>query len=429
MGRIKIINNARWLNPDGSFGEGHIIIRGDKISKLNEGAYAAGSDGEVIDAGGLLVLPGAIDPHVHFREPGQLYKEGILNGSRAALRGGVTTVIDMPNNKPPLSTRKRVEKKLQLFRKKSLVNWGVMYHTSGHNQDDVGGLIRSAKIYMAKSSALPAVTSPELLQRLFARFPVVSIHAEDETAFDTSPQRSPLHHENRPRRAITLALEKIGQALKSLKKSRRPRVIICHMNTADEVVWLKRMKAEGLDVWGETCPHYLYFTQDDYIRHGTAFQVNPPIRSQADQQALRQGLADGIIDFIGTDHAPHARAEKSSDRPPSGIAAIEWLMPQMLHLLDQQVIAWPQFTAIMCASAAQAYSINGRGGIREGNFADLVLVEQGGEGHNAAPTQTRAGVNLYADFDFRWRVRKTFVNGVLKYEDGRFYETIKGKEV
>lgn len=421
-----LIKNARWLNCDGEFVKSSILINNDKITSFPDTIPI--SEKKIFDAKEYLIVPGAIDPHVHFREPGQLYKEGILSGSKAALRGGVTTIIDMPNNKPPCSTSKRINQKKELFRKKSLVNWGVMLHTTPHNKEDLNDLINSAKIYMAKSSALPAINSLEVMKRLFKKYPMISIHAEDDSDFDTSPNRSPLHHVNRPRKAIIGALKKIELALKETPVEKHPRVVICHMNTADEVEWLTRMKKEGYDVWGETCPHYLYFTQDDYIEKGTAFQVNPPIRTKDDQEKLKNGIANGIIDFIGTDHAPHSKIEKESNNSPSGIAAIEWLLPQLLHFVDQGLLSWKQFHKLICNGASKCYSINGRNGIKKGNFADLVFIKKSNDRKNGT-VLTKAGLNLYKNFNFNWQVTATMVNGLIKYDGKNFSTKIKGMEI
>ncbi|MBN1408387.1 MAG: dihydroorotase family protein [Calditrichaceae bacterium] len=421
-----LIKNAKWLNSDGEFVQSEILIRNGKIAELSPSISSINE--EIFDAADYLIVPGAIDPHVHFREPGQLYKEGIVSGSKAALRGGVTTIIDMPNNKPPCSTGKRVQQKKKLFRKKSLINWGVMLHTTPHNNEELNDQIKSAKIYMAKSSALPSINSPEILKKLFIKYPIVSIHAEDDSEFDMSPERSPLHHENRPRKAITGALQKIESILKDIPENKRPRVVICHMNTADEVEWITRMKKVGFDVWGETCPHYLYFTQDDYIKKGTAFQVNPPIRTKDDQNRLREAVASGIIDFIGSDHAPHSKSEKESANPPSGIAAIEWLMPQLLHFIDEGLLSWKQFHKLICTRASECYSIKSRDGITPGNFADLVFIKNT-DGTQNEQMQTKAGRNLYKNFNFKWQAAVTMVNGVIKYDNKKFFTQIKGMEI
>ncbi len=423
-----IIKNARWLTPEGYFEEGHMEIEQGRIGKLGAGS-APGTDVGGIDARGYVILPGIIDPHVHFREPGQMYKEGIVNASRAALKGGVTTVIDMPNNRPPITTRKRALEKRQRFARKALVNWGIMLHATDRRFEDPGDLVKSVKIYMAKSSALPAITSESALTQVFKQYPLVSIHAEDESYFLPDKKETLPHHEWRPRQAVIGALQKIEKALKQVADRERPHVVICHMNTRDEVEWLKRMKAEGFDVWGETCPHYLFFTQDDYLNMGTLLQVNPPIRTKADQQALLNGLSQGVIDFIGTDHAPHTLQEKQSANPPSGIAAIEWLMPQMLHLIDEGVIKWTQLNRLIAAASAWCYHIEGRDGIREGNWADLVLVKRFEGNQRNDGVVTRSGVNVYRRFDFRWRVEMTLVNGIVKFQKGRFVNDKKGMAV
>ena len=422
-----IIKNARWLNSNGNLIESDIRIKNGKIIDLSN-SILSNNDEEIFDAKEYLIVPGAIDPHVHFREPGQLYKEGIISGSKAALRGGVTTILDMPNNKPPCSTGKRIQQKKEIFRKKSLINWGVMLHTTPHNNENLNDQINSAKIYMAKSSILPAINSLDIIKRLFKKYPMISVHAEDDSEFDTSSNRSSLHHVYRSRKSITGALQKIESALKATPVKNRPRVVICHMNTADEVDWIARMKKEGFDVWGETCPHYLYFTQDDYIEKGTAFQVNPPIRTSDDQKRLREGIASGIIDFIGTDHAPHSQKEKESDKPPSGIAAVEWLLPQLLHFIEEELLSWKGFHKLICTGAAECYSIKGRNGIKTGNYADLVFIKKADKLRDQS-VQTKAGKNLYKDFNFGWQIAATMVNGVIKFDGKNFNKQVKGMEV
>jgi len=422
------IVNASWLNSRGDFDEGVIFIEEGRIVRL-AGSGAVTNGYRVLDASGYLILPGAIDPHVHFRQPGQIYKEGVSNGSKAALFGGVTTVIDMPNNRPPCSTRKRLLLKKHIFRKKSHVNWGVMFHTSATNRESVKNEIKSAKVYMAKSSGLPAVTDRQVITDLCRFYPTLSFHAEDETAFINDPGGTMPHHQKRPHAAVALALEKIEQALRALPSADRPRVIICHMNTALEVEWLKRMKKDGFDVWGEGSPHYFFFTQDDYLRQGSVLQVNPAIKTEEDRRRLRQALSEGGIDFIGTDHAPHARFEKESGNPPSGIAAIEWYLPLVLYLLDEGLFDWRRLHELTCANAARCYRIAGRDGIKEGNFADLVFVRRYERPVRQNKVQTKSGQNIYSYLPLHWRVETTIVNGIVKYDGRRFYGKEKGMEV
>jgi len=428
------IINARWLAPDGVWTDGVIDVVDGQLQLL-PGAIAPATD-DTLDAAGKLVLPGIVDPHVHLREPGQIYKEGVRNGTRAALAGGVTTVLAMPNNAPPTSTAARLETKRDRFRRKSLVNWGLFLQASPRHGDPGVAIaivpgVCGLKVYMAKSSAHPGVNSPEDLLALFRVWPVVAIHAEDDTCFCDGPfdMRNIAHHVHRPRGSIQGALSKIEWALRQLEPGERPRVIILHAATIDEVTWLARMKADRFDVHGETCPHYLLFTSEDQIARGGELKCNPPIRSSLDREALRDGLQRGFIDFIATDHAPHAPVENAlPDTPPSGIAGIEWLWPLMLHGRDQGWYDDRELTRIACAAAAHCYDIPGRNGIIDGNAADLVLVEHAPDTPFPAVV-TKAGLTPFSTVPLAWRVRATIVNGVVAYDNGRFTGATGAQEV
>ena len=423
-----LIKNARWLNPQGKFIQGRILIKGDQIRELNPGPDPKRVD-TVFDASGLLILPGAIDPHVHFRQPGQAYKEGVANGSKAALKGGVTTVLDMPNNKPPCTTPQRLLGKKEIFKKKALVNWGLHLHAAFPLPKNIKRQIKAVKIFMAASSSLPAITAVRDLKKLFGYYRLVAIHAEDETQFDHRAQRSTFHHENRPLKALLSAHQKIEQALKETPPNKRPRLVICHVSSAEDVKWLRKMKAQGFDIWGETAPHYLVFTQEDYLREGNRFKVNPPIRSNLDRAVLRLALMDGVVDFIGTDHAPHTPQEKNSAQPPSGIAGMEWLLPLMLSLKEKDDISWKRLQEILIQNAARCYSIKKRDGIKKGNFADLTFLRPGEYYLADDSVQTRAQVNVYRKFTFHWQVAVTMVNGIFKYKAGKYDSLTKGYEV
>lgn len=428
MNNVTLIKNARWLSENGEFEEGQILIDGDRIKALGTN-LAQNKIDMVFDARGLSILPGAIDPHVHFRQPGQAYKEGIANASKAALKGGVTTVLDMPNNNPPCTTLQRLLDKKESFRKKSFINWGLHLHTQLPLPKNVKKQIKSAKVYMAQSSALPAITKVEQLKRLFKYYSLLAIHAEDETQFDAGTQRSALHHENRPSAAIASALQKIEQALNEIPVNKRPRIVICHINTMIEVDWLRRMKVEGFDLWGETAPHYLFFTQEDYIRDGNRFKVNPPIRSNMDRAALRLAVMDGVIDFIGTDHAPHTREEKNSVQPPSGIAGIEWLLPLMLYLKEKDNLSWQRLQELLTLNASRCYQIKKRDGIKIGNYADLIFTKPSEVAYKNQTIQTKAAMNVFKDVSLTWQVAATMVNGAFKYRGGKYISSIKGYEV
>ncbi len=418
-----LIKNGQWLGPDGQFHDGDILIENDKIAGI-ESICSTPVTERIIDASGKYILPGLIDSHVHFREPGQAYKEGILNASRAALKGGVTSVLDMPNNNPPITTSEILRKKKTLFKEKSLINWGLQFHAQAGDNEKVAG-IAAAKLYMAKSSALPAITKIEDIAAVFKQFPIVTVHAEDETVFKDIPGAY-IHHLNRPREAITSALAKIKAALQQMAKQARPRVVVCHIATQDEVRWIEQMKNDGFDVFAETCPHYLYLTQDDYLRDGAKYKVNPPIRTAEDREALLQALNNGIIDFIGTDHAPHTPQEKESDNPPSGIAGIEWLGPLMLNLIDEGRIDWLRFWELTVNNASRCFGIKDRRTIEIDNYADLVIVEKQVTDDGII---TQADFNPYKGKILNWRVATVIVNGAMVYNNGYFFEKNKGRDL
>ncbi len=417
-----LLRGIQWLDPTGSWQRGDLRLRDGRIAEI--GAKLGGDD-EVLDAGGLRALPGAIDPHVHLRAQGQDYKEGLLHGARAALAGGVTCLLDMPNNQPPCSTLARLAAKQALFRKRCACNWGLQGHATPGSTLPVAGMA-ALKIYMAKSSKLPAIVDTAVLVELMGRYPRVAFHAEDETAFVDADLP---HHERRPREAITRALTSIETALLALPRAQRPRVVICHASTTDELAWLRRMKDAGHDVWGETCPHYLAFTQDDLLREGARFQVNPPIRSAADREALQQGLADGTIDFLATDHAPHALTEKAGAQPPSGIASVEWLLPFATGLVTRGLVSWRRLQELCTLNAAACYGIAQRDGIRVGQVADLVLLAPRSEVAPRTAPITRAGWTPFAQDDFDLAVHTTLGAGRLAYQDGRWPDASPGEEL
>ncbi|MFH1530776.1 MAG: amidohydrolase family protein [Pseudomonadota bacterium] len=416
------IDHATWLRADGTTGTGTLLAAEDGVRLLPEDAAAPIAD-VVIDGAGGLVVPGLVDPHTHLREPGQGYKEGISNGTRAALAGGVTTVLDMPNNRPPTSTASRLEAKRARFRRKSRVHWGLHVQASLEREALDTARIASVKVYMARSSTDSALNTPARLREIFAAFPRISIHAEDEARFPADATGP--HHEVRPREAVRTALRKIEDTLGTLSPPDRPRVILCHVATADELTWLRRMKARGFDLWGEAVPHYTVFTEEDTLRLGGRLHVNPPIRAAADRDAVLAGIADGAIDFAATDHAPHTPAEKASGHPPSGIAGIEWLGPWLISLADRGHIGWPRFLDLGGRSAARCYGFEVAAGVEEGAPADLALLRRG----HRRKVVTKARWDPYRDHPMGWTVAATIVRGDLVHLEGTFPGESRGREV
>lgn len=424
---VTFIHNAGWLTAEQGTLQGSLLIKDGLVSEISPASMPADlwdrPRQESIDAEKYLIIPGLIDGHVHFREPGAEHKEGIANGGRAALKGGVTTVLDMPNNNPVCDSHEVLELKRRLFSRSCPVGWGLHFQARADRPLVQPEQTASMKIYMARSSGNPGITRREDLARIFSLARTCCIHGEDETGF-LAPGGP--HHEVRPRGSITSALREVEAALCSLPASSRPRVVLCHMSTSDEVRWLERMKAQGFDLWGETCPHYLTLTSDDYLRRGARLQVNPPLRDPEDQAALLEGLARGVIDLIGTDHAPHLPEEKLGQPAPSGIPGIEWLAPVLMSLIDRGQLTMATLHQTLVTAPARCYGLKLRDGIKAGNRADLVFLARGPDPHNRIIT--KAGYEPFS-FSMDWHVAMTMVGGRIRYLNGTFPDLAPEQEV
>ncbi len=435
-----LIINATWPDRMGRMQTGSMELLERRIRFPRDVHYSR-PDLPIFDAKDKIVLPGFIDCHTHLREPGQDYKEGIDNGSRAAVKGGVTTLLDMPNNSPPCTTGRRLEAKRRLFKEHCRTNWGLHFQATSRGPLPQPDKIASAKVYMAKSSEADPVTTLRRLAAIFEAYRVVTVHAEDETAFRKAPARPAgrkgkegkaalRHHKDRPVASIKSALEKVEAAYRSLPATDRPRLVLAHISTGVEVDWLSKMKDEGFDVWGETCPHYCLLTRDDYQKRGNVLKVNPPLRAESDRTRVMRALRRGPIDFLATDHAPHSPAEKADlDSPPSGIAAIEWLAPIAVSLVHRKILTWDRLLELVCVNPSRCFSISGRDGIEDGNFADMVVIRPEPLDPASDGIVTRAAAAPYSGFDFTCSVSATIVNGTVMYADGLFADQTPGREV
>jgi dihydroorotase len=420
-----LLTNAQWLSPEGLWQKGSIVIEAGRIAELSPIPEPTHIAGPQIDCSGLLVFPGGIDAHVHFREPGIVAKEGIVNGCFAAAKGGVTTILDMPNTIPPCCSRREFDSKRQLFSEKAPVNWGLFFDVSvlGNASKWPDAERPAGKLYMAKSSPARPVNDAASVAKIFSDYRLVAIHAEDENALVANEK---IHHMARPRKSVVAALHTIEKAWGMA--SRKPRIVLCHIGTTDEIEWVKHMRARGADIVAETCPHYLVLTQDDYLAQGNIYKVNPPIREERDKQALLEALRDGTISILSTDHAPHLLEEKNSDKPPSGIAGIEWYYPIALHIKEVSGISWQRFHELVCGNAAHSLGFAHRDGIKVGNFADLAIFEAN-KSSNAEPVVTKAGTRPFAQFPLSHVAKHVFTNGNLVIENGTFNAAVRGLEV
>jgi dihydroorotase len=425
-----IIRNARIARPDGSVFEGDLACDEGLISRIDD--RIDGPAGESVDAGGRLLLPGVIDPQVHFREPGAEQKEDLGSGSRAAVKGGVTSFLEMPNTNPPTSSQAALDDKLALAAKKCVANYGFFIGATPDNLDalNTAAPVCGIKIFMGSSTGSLLVNRPEDLERIFAHGDrLIAVHAEDEARINQRKEQfagrtdPAAHSEIRDNRCALIATE---LAL-TLSKRYQRRLHILHLSTHEEVDLLRRDKPQW--VTAEVIPNHLLLNTDDYARLGTLVQMNPPIRSVEDNRALWQGLHDGVIDFIATDHAPHALADKQRGFPnaPSGMPGVETSLPLMLTRMVAGDCTLAEIQRWMCSGPAAAYRIPNKGRIEEGWDADLTLVDI----EAVRPVRnedmfTKVGWSPYAGTELTGWSLYTVVGGRIVYENGKIREGVLG---
>ena len=391
----RLYHNAIVVNEGREF-PGYVITDGDTIAEVGEGsAPVAGPECEMVDCRGGLLMPGAIDTHVHFREPGLTDKADIASESRAALAGGVTSYIDMPNTKPPTVTVEAWEDKMERAAATSAVNYAFFIGATDSNLDELlrADYTRTAgvKLFLGSSTGGMLVTDEDTLERLFASAPaIIAVHAEDERIVTAARERLKveypdgipvsMHPDVRPREACVAATR---HAI-ALAEKTGARVHICHISTADELRIIADAKARGVRVTAETCPQYLLFDRTDLHTLGARVKCNPAIKDASDRIALiRELRPGGVIDTIATDHAPHLPAQKEGDAltAASGMPMVQFSLPAMLDLVttdpDAEGYVTPaQVVELMAHAPARIFGIERRGFIRPGYYADLVLAER-----------------------------------------------------
>jgi dihydroorotase len=419
--------------------EGDLQVQGGRISAIGP---VADDLGEVVDARHLMVMPGVIDPQVHFREPGLTHKEDLASGSRAAAAGGVTAFLEMPNTQPPTTSEAALEDKLARAAAGSLVHYGFFAGATTDNLEFLAGLDSRAdcagiKIFMGSSTGSLLVSEERDLDRIFARGRrLIAVHAEDEArlkeraaALQSGALDPAVHSEIRDpetaRRASELAL--------TLSERHQRRLHILHLSTAEEVELLRRRGKGGGRVSAEATPqHLLLHAPEAYRRLGTRAQMNPPLRAPEHAEALWAGLLDGTIDCIATDHAPHTLAEKAlgygPGKAPSGMPGVETSLAAMLDAAQrgrcrvEDVVRW------MTAAPARCYRIAGKGRLEVGFDGDLCLVDLALEQRiEDRGVRSKCGWNPFQGLLLRGWPVATFVLGRAVYRDGRILEATRGE--
>ena len=437
-----IVNEGRVIKGDIAIEDGNILF----ISQAPKYAsVAAPLFDSIIDATGCYVLPGVIDDHVHFREPGLTEKADIDTESRAAAAGGVTSFFDMPNCNPQTTTLEALEEKFALAREKSHVNYSFFYGATNDNTETFAQLpadrIPGIKLFMGSSTGNMLVDKQQALERIFktCKLPLMA-HCEDtdiinrnmaevKQAWGDDPQVS-LHPLIRSEEACLASSRKAVE----LAKKYGTRLHIAHISTAEELELFANSQQPTANsrITAEACVGHLYFTQLDHERLGAKIKVNPAIKTPVDQFMLREALTDGRISVVGTDHAPHLLSQKEGGcvKAASGMPMIQFSLVTMLELVDEDVLTIQRLVELMCHNPARLFGVQQRGFLRTGYRADITIVRP-----KRPWTVTmecilsKCGWSPLEGHTFNWQVERTLCNGHTVYHNGQVDNNYIGEEI
>ena len=434
-----LIQGGTLVNEGQSF-EGSIIVEDGRISQISQGhTTPEASFDEIIDASGCFVLPGIIDDHVHFREPGLTEKADIDTESRAAAAGGVTTYFDMPNTVPQTTTIEALEEKQALAREKSHVNYAFFFGATNSNTELFAQLdphrVPGIKLFMGSSTGNMLVDHREVLERIFSTSPLpIMTHCEDTAIINRNMAEAKQKYGDDPKvthhpeiRSEEACYESTRLAVE-LAKQYGARLHVAHLTTEKEL----QLFGNDTHITAEATVSHLYFCDRDYNALGTRIKCNPAIKTQRDRDALREALNDGRITVVGTDHAPHLLSQKEGGcaRAASGMPMIQFSLVTMLELVDQGVLTIERLVELMCHNPARLFEVSQRGYLREGYQADIVLVRPGaGWTVTKDVILSRCGWSPMENHMYLWRVDRTICNGHTVYQQGRVDTSYIGQPV
>lgn len=434
------ISGATIVN-EGSIFPGNVLIENGIITDISEGDHTPPENAVVIDASGKYLIPGVIDDQVHFRDPGLTHKGDIYTESRAAVAGGVTSFMDMPNTVPNTLTQELLEEKYSAASGKSLANYSFYMGVSNSNLEEVlktdPSKVCGIKVFLGASTGNMLVDNMETLNNLFRQAPaLIAVHCEDEPTIRENleyykkqyGEEIPVevHHLIRSREACY----KSSAFAVGLAKKYGTRLHILHLSTADEMSLFSNAPSDGNKrITAEVCVHHLWFSDEDYKSRGTSIKWNPAIKEASDREALMQALTDNRIDVIATDHAPHTAEEKMKPylSCPSGGPLVQHSLVAMLEKVQRGDISLELVIEKMCHAPARIFKVDRRGFIRKGYHADLVLVDP------KLPWTVskdnilyKCGWSPFEGLTFNSKITHTFVGGHLAYAHGQFDESRKG---
>jgi len=434
-----LIKNATLVN-EGQILKGHLFCNNGRIERIFHGAipdYTGNFSPRIIEAGNYIVMPGVIDGHVHFREPGMTHKADIYSESKAAVAGGITSYLEMPNTIPPTTTKSLLEEKLRIAGRFSLANYSFFMGATNDNIDELieadPAIVCGVKVFMGSSTGNMLVDNDTALRTIFSRIKIpVAVHCEDEAII----QANTLAHKRRYGDNIPVIMHPAIRSEEACYKSTSlaielareydTRLHVLHVSTGKELELFDALTPAGKKrITSEVCLHHLWFDQSDYARLGNMIKWNPSIKTRRDKEALLHALNAGSIDIIATDHAPHTEEEKLKPyfTAPSGGPMVQHSLVAAMELARQGHISLPKLVEKMCHAPASIYNIAGRGFIREGYYADLVILKE-----NSLWTVNRKNIHYKCGWSpmegqsFSTKIIYTIINGHIVYDNGIFDE-------
>jgi dihydroorotase len=439
---ITLLANATIIN-EGQIYKGHVLVKDGLFEDIIENTINPSSINHDLyfDITNKVLIPGVIDDQVHFREPGLIHKADIYTESKAAIAGGITSYMEMPNTIPQTTTQQSLNEKFAIAKEKSLANYSFYI---GATNDNIEELLKTdpksvcgIKIFMGSSTGNMLVDSRESLEEIFSRSPMlIAVHCEDEQIIKDNIEK----YRNKFGENVPINLHPIIRSEEAcfkssafaveLAKKYNTRLHILHVSTQKELsLFDNKTRLTDKRITSEVCVHHLWFDENDYNEFGTRIKWNPSIKKKSDKEALLKGILDNKLDVIATDHAPHTIEEKNNTyfKAPSGGPLVQHALLAMLEFYHKGLISLERIVEKMCHAPAGLFKIERRGYIRKGYWADFVILELDKQTMvDKSNILYKCGWSPFEGYTFNSRIAQTFVNGNLVYENGIFYETIKG---
>ena len=436
MSTLTLIKKARIVNENNTF-LGDVLIENEIIKEISSDIKAP-KETQIIDANGAFLIPGFIDDQVHFREPGLTHKATIATESKAAVAGGITTFIEMPNTVPQATTQELLEDKFSIAAKDSYANYSFMFGGTNDNLEELlktdPKKVAGIKLFLGSSTGNMLVDNEAVLENIFSSTKmIISVHCEDETTIQENTKKyTDKYGEDIPIKYHPMIRSEEACYLSSSKaielaKKTGARLHIFHLSTAKETALFRNdIPLEEKQITAEVCIHHLWFSDEDYQEKGTHIKWNPAVKTAEDRQGLWKALLDDRIDVLATDHAPHTLEEKNNvyTKAPSGGPLVQHAVTAILEKVKEGVISIEKAVEKMSHNPAKLFKIEKRGFIKEGYFADLVLIDP-----KQSQTVTKENVlykcgwSPFEGSTFKSRISHTILNGTIVYENANFNKT------